>query len=1180
MADPRFIHLRLHTEYSLLEGAMRVKKLPGLVAKAGMPAVAVTDTNNMFCALEFSETAAKAGVQPIVGCQIDVDYAPVRPGENPNPYAAIVLLAQNATGYGNLMKLNTRLYLRGDGTLPHVTMEELAEHGAGLICLTGGPDGPVGRHLQHGNRTKARELLEQFRAVYADRLYVELQRHPAEGGAPEAERLTERGHVELAYEMDLPLVATNDVYFPEPEMYAAHDAMICIAEGAYVDQSEPRRRLTEQHHFKTPEEMAALFADLPEAIENTVEIARRCAFRARTHDPILPRFADDEVEELRRQAREGLKARLAVIPHAAPVEDYEKRLDYELGIIEGMGFPGYFLIVADFIKWAKDNDIPVGPGRGSGAGSLVAYALTITDLDPLRYSLLFERFLNPERVSMPDFDIDFCMDRREEVIGYVQEKYGREKVAQIITFGALLSKAAVRDVGRVLQMPFGQVDKLSKMIPVEGVKPVSVEQAIAQEERIRAEMVETEQDRREGRENPVKRLFDYAGKIEGLLRNASTHAAGVVIGDRPLDELVPLYQDPRSDMPATQFNMKWVEPAGLVKFDFLGLKTLTVIQNAIDLIHAGGRNLHEAADGRRLYDPPEGAENQINAIPLDDPATYELYASARTVAVFQVESAGMMSALMQMKPTCIEDIVALVALYRPGPMENIPKYCQVKNGISERDYLHPSVDHILDETQGIIVYQEQVMQIAREMAGYSLGGADLLRRAMGKKIKEAMDAERPKFIAGAKQNGVDDAKALEVWNLLEKFANYGFNKSHAAAYAVVSYQTAWLKANHPVEFMAAVMNCDIHLTEKLALYKAEVDRMGIEVLPPCVNRSDATFSVEEGRLLYALGALKNVGVDAMRLIVEARRGGNGHEKPFTTLFDFARRVDLKRVGKRSLEMLARSGAFDALDRNRARVLTSLDALVAYSAAIHEQKGSAQVSLFGEAGEDLPEPRLPDAPDWMPTVRLAEEHQAVGFYFSGHPLDDYMAALKRKGCLTFAEVEERVQRGDFVTWMAGAVASRQERKSQRGTRFAFVGLSDPTGTYEVMLFSEALEAARHILEPGTNVRIQVRAEMQEGTLRLRGEAVQPVDEAVAAEARGLRVFVDDCAAPVSVAQLLQRIAQEDARAPRGPVFICAMAPDFPEDAAEVEALVGEDLPVSPQIKGALKSLGGVVTVEEV
>jgi len=1168
---PKFIHLRLHTEYSLLEGAMRVKKLPDMVADAGMPAVAVTDTNNMFCALEFSEMAAKAGLQPIIGCQLDVDYDPVRPGEKPVGFAALVLLAQDRTGFENLMKLNSALYLRGDGTLPHVTVDELAEHGEGLICLTGGPDGPLGKLLQTGNRAKAEALLTRLQAIYPDRIYIELQRHPGEGGAPEAERLTERGHVELAYARALPLVATNDVYFPKPEMYEAHDALVCIAEGAYVDQAEPRRRLTPQHSFKSPEEMAALFADLPEALENTVEIAQRCAFRARTHDPILPKFADDEVAELRRMANEGLQARLAVIPHAASVEDYQKRLDFELGIIEGMGFPGYFLIVADFIQWAKDQDIPVGPGRGSGAGSLVAYALTITDLDPLRYSLLFERFLNPERVSMPDFDIDFCMDRREEVIRYVQEKYGRDRVGQIITFGALLSKAAVRDVGRVLQMPFGQVDRLSKMIPVEGVKPVSIGQALKDEPRFLEEMRETEQDKRDGRVNPTRRLMDYAEKLEGLLRNASTHAAGVVIGDRPLDELVPLYRDPRSDMPATQFNMKWVEPAGLVKFDFLGLKTLTVVQNAIDLIHASGRQLHEGPEGTRLYEPPEGAENQINAIPLDDEPTYKLYASAKTVAVFQVESSGMMDALRRMKPTCIEDIVALVALYRPGPMENIPTYCEVKNGLKERESVHPLIDHILEETQGIIVYQEQVMQIAQVMANYTLGGADLLRRAMGKKIKEAMDAERPKFETGAAENGVDKKKASEVFDLLEKFANYGFNKSHAAAYAVVSYQTAWLKANHPVEFMAAVMNCDIHLTDKLGTYKQEVDRMGIEVIAPCVNRSAPTFTVEDGKILYALGALKNVGVDAMRLIHEARDG-----KPFATLFDFARRVDLKRVGKRSLEMLARAGAFDALDRNRARVFAALDQLTAYSAAVHDAAASNQVSLFGEAGDDLPEPRLPNPDDWMPNERLAAEHQAVGFYLSGHPLDDYLPALKRKGCQTLAEVEQRVQGGPFVAKIAGSVSSRQERKSQRGNRFAFVACSDPTGLFEVTMFSDVLEVSREFLETGSNVILQVEATLEADQLKLLCRAVQPIDNAVAEEGVGLRVFVNGAEGITSVQSLMDRFKSEKQTRSRGPLSICFTAPDLP---GEVDVLIGEDFPVTPQIKGALKSLGGVMDVQE-
>ncbi len=1032
----------------------------------------------------------------------------------------------------------------------------------------------MGRWLAAGQRGQAETLVRRLAAAFPDRLYVELQRHPGESGQPEAEQLTERGHVEIAYAMGLPLVATNDVYFPDAEMYEAHDALICIAEGAYVDQQGPRRRLTAQHYFKSPEEMATLFADLPEALENTVEIAQRCAFMAYRRDPILPRFADDEVDELRRQAKAGLEERLAVIPHAAPVEEYEARLDFELGIIEGMGFPGYFLIVADFIKWAKERDIPVGPGRGSGAGSLVAYALTITDLDPLRYQLLFERFLNPERVSMPDFDIDFCMDRREEVIVYVQEKYGRDKVAQIITFGALLSKAAVRDIGRVLQMPYGQVDRLAKLIPVEGVKPVSIEKALADEPRLREEAKA---------EEVVDRLLTYGQQVEGLLRNASTHAAGVVIGDRPLDELVPLYQDPRSDMPATQFNMKWVEQAGLVKFDFLGLKTLTVIQNAVDLILKSGRDLHMAADGQAIYDPFEGAENDIGQIPLDDAKSYELYARARTVAVFQVESSGMMDALKRMKPTCIEDIVALVALYRPGPMENIPTYCEVKNGLKPRASIHPSIDHILDETQGIIVYQEQVMQIAQEMAGYSLGGADLLRRAMGKKIQSAMDEERPKFLAGAAENGVDKEKAIEVWNLLDKFANYGFNKSHAAAYAVVSYQTAWLKANHPVEFMAGVMNCDLHLTDKLAIYFEEVRKgMGLPWAPPCVNRSEATFDVKDGTLVYALGALKNVGAEAMRLITDARRE-DGTEKPFVNLFDCARRVDLRRIGKRPLEMLARAGAFDQLDPNRARVFDSLDALTAYSAAVHDQKNSNQVSLFGDAGDDLPEPRLSPVQDWLPAERLKEEFTAVGFYLSGHPLDDYIGPLRRKhatGQTPFFTLEELTaetgRKGALVARMAGVVAGLQIRKSARGNRFAFCQMSDPSGAFEVTLFADTLEAAQDQLQSGAQVVVTVEATMEAEQLKLLGRSVSAIDRIVAdVDCAGLRVFIEDARAVTSVQSVLCGAREAVRGSGKGPVQVCINAGDL----GEVELDLGEDFPVTPQIKGAIKSLGGVLEVED-
>jgi len=1151
--SPRFIHLRTHSEHSLLEGAIPVSKLPALAADAGMPAVAITDSNNMFAALEFSVKARDKGIQPIVGCQVTLQ------GDATGP---VVLLAQNQAGWLNLMSLSSCLYLREGGALPHVSVDELCDRSEGLICLTGGATGPLGQLIAQGQADKASALTDRLSKAFPTRLYIELQRHPGDNGQLMlAEAASEAGLIELAYAKDLPLVATNDVYFPKSTMYEAHDALICIAEKAYVDQSQPRRRLTPQHYFKTPQEMAVLFADLPEAIENTVEIARRCAFAVAKHAPILPKFADDEVAELRRQAREGLEERLKVIPHAVSVEDYHARLDFELGIIEQMGFPGYFLIVADFIGWAKDQGIPVGPGRGSGAGSLVAYALTITDLDPLRYSLLFERFLNPERVSMPDFDIDFCMDRREEVIRYVQNKYGADKVGQIITFGALLSKAAVRDVGRVLQLPFGQVDRLSKMIPVEGVKPVSITKARADEPRLREA----------AKEEVVARLLDYAEQLEGLYRNASTHAAGVVIGDRPLDRLVPLYRDPASDMPATQFNMKWVEQAGLVKFDFLGLKTLTVIQNAVDLINGGGRPLHVAADGRQLYEPTPGTENQINLIPLDDKASYDLFASARTVAVFQVESSGMMDALRRMKPTCIEDIVALVALYRPGPMENIPVYCDVKNGARDLESVHPTIDHILAETQGIIVYQEQVMQIAQVMAGYSLGGADLLRRAMGKKIAAEMAKERPKFVKGSIENKVPEKKAGEVFDLLEKFANYGFNKSHAAAYAVVSYQTAWLKANHPVEFMAAVMNCDIHLTDKLAVYKRECDRMGIEIVPPCVSRSAPTFTVKEGRIHYALGALKGVGLDAMKLI-ETARG----DEPFRDLYDFARRVDMKRVGKRPLEMLARAGGFDLLDDNRARVMKSLDGLVAWSAAVQEQASSSQTSLFG-GGEDLPPPRAPLTGIWLPAEKLAEEHKAVGFYLSGHPLDDYLPALRRKKVQTLAEISAEALGGPMVAHIAGTVAARMERKSAKGTQYAFVSLSDPTGLYEVTVFSDLLNASRDQLEPGQNVVLQVKVEPSGDQVKMLANSVTALEDAVADAGAGcLAVEMQGADTIPRLAEVLGRIRTDIIVPPRsrGPVRLRLREGD---EVIEIE--IANDAPLTTPARQALRAVPGVLDVLE-
>jgi DNA polymerase-3 subunit alpha len=751
-----FIHLRTHSAYSLSEGALPVKVMAKLAVDARMPALAITDTGNLFGALEFSDALAEKGVQPIIGCGLrcDVDVAAPeasRQATGLKRFPTLALLAKDEQGYANLMKLSSHAYLHSpDNAEHHVSFDDLSAHHAGLICLTGGPAGPINQALVAGQISLARQRLERLKVLFGDRLYVELQRH-----GTEEERTAEPLLVELAYELELPLVATNECYFAKPDDYAAHDALICIAEGEVI-ASDDRRRLTPEHYFKPAAAMAALFADLPEAVANTVEIAQRCAYRVKSRKPILPRFAEgDEGEELRRLSHAGLQERLAArgLSEGRSAEDYVKRLDFELDVIVRMEFPGYFLIVADFIKYAKAHGIPVGPGRGSGAGSMVAYALTITDLDPFRFNLLFERFLNPERVSMPDFDIDFCQDRRDEVISYVQQRHGHDKVAQIITFGKLQARMVTRDVGRVLQMPYGQVDRLSKMIPMNPANPVTLSQAIEAEPRLQEER---------DRDPMVRQLFEIALKLEGLYRNASTHAAGIVIGDRPLDELVPLYRDPRSAIPATQYNMKYVEKAGLVKFDFLGLKTLTVIDKAQKLI--------------RLREPAF----DIDRIPYADKKTYDMLGHGETVGVFQLESSGMRDVLRKMHADCIEDIIAIVALYRPGPMDNIPRFIACKKGEEQPDYLHPLLEPILKETYGIMVYQEQVMQIAQVLSGYSLGEADLLRRAMGKKIKAEMDAQKERFVEGAVKNGVEAERADYIFELVQKFAGYGFNKSHAA----------------------------------------------------------------------------------------------------------------------------------------------------------------------------------------------------------------------------------------------------------------------------------------------------------------------------------------------------------------------------------------------------------------
>jgi len=1147
-----FVHLHLHSAYSLSEGAIPVSRLKDLCLEAAMPAAAVTDTNNLYGALEVSMTLAGDGVQPIIGIQQsfgagDFGLHLARAERAPS----IVLLAQSAAGYQNLLKITSDAFLRSaseDG--PCAALSWLDGRTDGVICLTGGYDGPVDRLLRESRTAEARAALEKLAALFPDRLYVELQRHRAR--APES---VEPAMLGLAYDLDLPLVAANEPFFPTTDDYEAHDALLCIAEGAYVHQDD-RRKVTPDHYFKTAEEMAALFADLPEAIENTLEVARRCAFRPRFHDPILPRFvkvpdgADSteaqkaEAMELERQAREGLKARLKAVELATDEEAYWERLKVELDIINRMGFPGYFLIVSDFIKWSKAEGIPVGPGRGSGAGSLVAWSLTITDLDPLRFGLLFERFLNPERVSMPDFDIDFCQDRRDEVIRYVQEKYGRDRVAQIITFGKLQARAVLRDVGRVLNMPFGQVDRICKLVPNNPANPVTLAEAIQTEPRLKEQQDEDE---------AVAALIEKALKLEGLYRHASTHAAGVVIGDRPLDELVPLYLDPRSDMPATQFNMKWVEPAGLVKFDFLGLKTLTVIDRAVG------------------YCAEKGLDLDMSAIPLDDRPTYEMLGEGAAVGVFQLESAGMRSTLRGLKPDSLEDIIALVSLYRPGPMENIPTYIERKQGLQEPDYLHPLLEDVLKETYGVIIYQEQVMQIAQILSGYSLGEADLLRRAMGKKKKEEMDKQRIRFVDGAKEKGVDKAKSSGIFDLVQKFAGYGFNKSHAAAYAYIAYQTAWLKANHPAEFLAASMSLDRANTDKLAVFLKEARRTGVDILPPHVNHSQADFSVKDGAVVYALSAVKNVGEAAMAHIASVRNEGGA----FADIMAFAERVDLKAVGKRAIENLARAGAFDGLCASRAQAFKAADLLIRYSAALAEERASDQGGLFAlDSAPALARPRLPEGDDWPPHERLDEERGALGFYFSGHPLDEYEKELKRLNTTSYVEAVEKSKAGRAAVQLAGVVRAVRVRRSKSGKPFAWIEVSDPSGEYEVTAFSETLNAARDMLEPGALLLIGATVEDRDGEARFTVEHLRDLEAAAAKAASSLRISI---VAERALEGLQRRLGAVKPAGPKeaGQVVI---AMRLPETGREVELTLPERAACTPAMRGALKGVEGVADVE--
>jgi len=1146
MSGPGFIHLHVHSAFSLLEGALPLGKILDMAIADGQPALGIADTNNLFGALEFSEKASGKGLQPIIGCELTLNFGAdeEKPNERINlGKGNIVLIAANEKGFANLSTLVSRAYLEGveNRTSAHIDWFDNG-YADGLICLTGGPEGVIDPLLAAGMDGVAAQRLSRLMQIFGDRLYVEIQRHDRP-----IENAVEPRLIDLAYDNDLPLVATNEPYFPAQDDFDSHDALLAIAAGSVVAQTE-RRRLSDQHYFKTRAEMMALFSDLPEALENTIEIARRVSYRPRTLDPILPKFAaaegvgeeeanHAEGEELARQAREGLDRRLesyGLAPGKAR-EEYQERLEFELKVIRDMKFPGYFLIVADFIKWSKAHNIPVGPGRGSGAGSLVAYALTITDLDPLRYNLLFERFLNPERVSMPDFDIDFCQERREEVIRYVQNKYGSDQVAQIITFGTLQPRAALRDVGRVLQMPYGQVDRICKLVPNNPANPVTLAEAIRDEPRL--QMMRDEDE-------TVAELLAIAGKLEGLYRHASTHAAGLVIGDRPLHELLPLYRDPRSDMPVTQYNLKWVEPAGLVKFDFLGLKTLTTIRYAVEMIKE------------------QGIDVDIDAIPLDDAPTYKLYADGDTYGIFQFESPGMRRALVELKPDRIEDLIAMNALYRPGPMDNIPSFINRKHGLEKVEYPHEMIRAVLDETYGIIVYQEQVMQIAQLLSGYSLGEADMLRRAMGKKIKAEMDKQRVRFQEGALKNGLSKGLADSIFDLLAKFANYGFNKSHAAAYAWVSYQTAWLKTHYPHQFYAASMTLDMAQTDKLSDFRREAEKKGIEVLPPCVNRSEVIFSVKDNKIHYSLCAVKGVGRQVAEHIVEVRKAGG----VFKSLADFASRIDPKVINKRTLETLISAGAFDRIVKRREQVMAVVDTII--STAQRETSGRADGITDMFASTQPQEIALPQTiPAWSLTERLAKEHAAIGFYLSAHPLDDYLELFDKLRVQQWSNFEKAARQGAVAGRLAGTVISRQERKTRKGSTMLIMMLSDPSGSYECIAFSEQIDDYGHMLEPGKSVVIEVGADSRPDGVRLRLLKADPIEGSVEKLSRRLTIFAGDpkCLAPI----------RSQLKSGGEGVVSLVLIRDQGEREYEIE-LPGQ-FRISPQLAGGLKSIAGVIDV---
>jgi len=1142
-----FVHLHLHTEYSLVDGLIRIKPLARAVADAGMPAVAVTDQSNLFAMVKFYRAAMAAGVKPIIGVDLWVNTR-----QNPLQATRLVLLCQDTRGYHNLTELISRSYLQGQHQgRPMLDSAWLDDHSEGLIALSGGRDGEIGQHLLAERWDEARQAVDFWQALFPDRFYLEVQRTGREG---EAAYLYHA--VELAARHALPLVATNDVRFLRREDFEAHEARVCIHDGRTLDDPRRPRLYNEQQYLRDAQEMIKLFEDLPEAIDNSVEIAKRCNLELSLGTNVLPEYPVPEgmsVEDfLASEARAGLKQRLSVLlpEQAAQMQQaYNQRLELELDVINKMGFPGYFLIVADFIRWAKQNGIPVGPGRGSGAGSLVAYALTITDLDPLEYDLLFERFLNPERVSMPDFDVDFCMENRDRVIEYVAERYGREKVSQIITYGSMAAKAVVRDVGRVLGHPYGFVDRIAKLIPFE--LGMTLDKALDQEEALR-DLYNQDED--------VHALIDLARKLEGLARNAGKHAGGVVIAPSKLTDFTPLYCEQGGQSVVTQFDKDDVEAVGLVKFDFLGLRTLTIINWA----------LLEINQRRQAAGEPE---IDIARIPMDDTAAFALLKSCATTAVFQLESRGMKDLIKRLQPDSFEDIVALVALFRPGPLQSgmVDDFIDRKHGRAAVAYPHPALEPILKPTYGVILYQEQVMQIAQVLAGYTLGGADLLRRAMGKKKPEEMAKQRSIFVDGAKANGVEEKTATYIFDLMEKFAGYGFNKSHSAAYALVSYQTLWLKKHYPSAFMAAVLSADMDNTDKVVSLIDECRDMQLTVEPPNINTCEHRFTAKDDQtIVYGLGAIKGVGEAAIDGVINERKQNGA----FRDLFDLCQRTDMRKVNRRTLEALIMAGALDVFGQTRATLMASLPAAAQIAEQYSRNRDAGQNDMFGMVSKVETGPGSYHVlPEWDDEQRLACEKQTLGLYLTGHPIERYVAELK---CFVSARIVDLKPTYDQSVVVAGLIIAMRTMNTKRGDRMAFITIDDRSGRIELAVFSDNYQRYQDLLIKDKLIVVEgeVSVDDYSGGYRMSARAIFDIDQAREHYAKRLRVRVRAELAGNGFIPALQNILNPFREGG------CPVVIDYQRADARVDLPLGQDWRVHPtdELLHRLRELAGEQDVE--